>query len=117
MSRVTLDTAGGAATLRIEGALTIAAATDTRRQLLAALETLLDRPGTPVRLDLSSLDEVDGAGAQLLLALNAALNGAGHRPVVGDCAPGVLAVATALGAAGENQLFGAQRCAQLAEAA
>lgn len=117
---VTLHTAATPATLRVEGALTIAAVADARGALLDALQTLLDRPGTPVRLDLSALDEIDGAGAQLLLALGAALAGAGHAPTVADCPAPVLAVAQALGAADAEQLFGAAResaLAALAEAA
>ncbi len=106
---IKLDPARTPATLRVEGALTIAAVADARGALLAALQTLLDRPGTPVRLDLSALDEIDGAGAQLLLALSAALGGAGHAPTVLACPAPVLAVAHALGAADGEHLFGAAR--------
>lgn len=117
MSAVTLCHEAACATLRFEGGLTIAVAAEVRQQMLAALQTLLDRPGTPVRLELGALHEIDGAGAQLLLALNAALSAAGHQPAVGECPPAVLAVATALGAADEEQLLGAERCPVLAEAA
>ena len=106
---VKLDPAVTPAALHIEGALTIAAVADARAALLLALQTLLDRPATPVRLDLSALDEIDGAGAQLLLALNAALGGAGHAPTVLGCPAAVQAVAHALGAADAEHLFGAAR--------
>ncbi len=117
MSRFVLDTEGAAPVLRVEGALTIAQCAEARAALMPALQTLLDRPGDTLHLDLSALDEIDGAGAQLLLALNAALAGGGHRPVAGDCPAAVLAVATALGAAEGDSLFGAARAVSLAEVA
>lgn len=117
MSRFHLDTGGAVPVLRVEGALTIAQCAEARAALLPALQTLLDRPGDALCLDLSALDEVDGAGAQLLLALNAALAGGGHRPTVGDCPAAVLAVASALGAAEGDSLFGATRAAVTVEVA
>lgn len=76
--------------LRLTGGATIYEATELSRALLAH--------GGNIELDLSGLAELDGAGFQVLVALDKELAARGHRLAVRDPSEAARAVFAALGA-------------------
>ncbi|WP_248806114.1 STAS domain-containing protein [Pseudomonas sp. MWU13-2100] len=73
------------AQLKLTGELTLNEVDQARAQLLA----LLPLPTGPWQLDLSDLNELDCAGAQLLLAIQRGLSSIDQPTTVSRVAPGV----------------------------
>lgn len=110
MISIELDLGSAPRCLRMAGTLTIAACATARGDLLQLFTTL---PAGPLAWDLSALEEIDGAGVQLLLSAQRTLAERGHAVQVHGCTDVVQGVAAALGAADADTAFGAPRAAQV----
>lgn len=106
MTSIEIDGASRPACLRLSGALTIADCAIARSDLLQLFTSL---PDGPLVWDLAELDEIDGAGVQLLLSTRRTLAARGHDVTVRGCGAGIEAIAQALGAADAASAFGAPR--------
>ena len=95
---------GGAAAWRLEGALTIYAATEAHAALRDCLAA--SPAGEPLVLDAGGLDEVDSAGVQLLLAAARSLRERGTPLHLQDPAPALQAAAATLGASRPGECCG-----------
>lgn len=103
MFETRLNTAVQPPCVEWSGSLTVADAAQARQDLMSLLRRL---PDGPLRLDAAQLDDVDGAGVQLLLATTRVLTTAG-RSVQWSAINDVLRrVARTLGAGDADQCCG-----------
>lgn len=103
MFRPHLNTAVNPPCIELTGSLTIADAAQARQDLLGVIVQL---SGGPLQLDAGQIEEIDGAGLQLLLATTRVLR-VGDRSVqwVAVSEP-LRRVAKAIGAADDHQCCG-----------
>jgi ABC-type transporter Mla MlaB component len=96
-------TADRPAQLQLSGELTIAAAADTRAELLQLLPGV---PDGPLDIHLGQVDEADTSAVQLLLSLAHTLQAQGRSARIVACTGTLRGVAQALGAIDGARCFG-----------